>query len=100
MPNEIAIPNEQVAQIAEILMQYAPGGWTKLVMLFKTNEELTQIDSWAETPQNSDHGIHLDEEDADQVEAILGNVWLSSGKVWSVAEYTLDCDGNYTVSFK
>ena len=100
MPNEIAISDEQAAKIAEILMQYAPESWTKLTMLFKTNEELTQIDSWAETPQTTEHGFQLDDDDADAVEAILGEVWELSGKTWGIAEYSVDCEGNYTISFE
>ena len=100
MPNEIAITDDQAATIAGILMQYAPEGWTKLTMLFKTNEELTQIDSWAETPQIHEHGFQLDDGDADEVEAILGEVWEQSGKTWEVAEYSVDSDGNYTISFE
>lgn len=100
MPNEIAISDEQAVEIAEILMQYAPEGWTKLTMLFRTNDELTQIDSWAETPQTAEHGFQLDNGDADAVEAILGEVWEQSGKAWEVAEYSVDCEGNYTISFE
>lgn len=100
MANEIALTDEQATAIAEILVQYAPEGWTKLTMLFKTNEELTQIDSWAETPQNPDYGFLFDGEDADLIESILANIWLANGKAWSIAEYILDFEGNYTISFK
>lgn len=100
MSKTIELTDAQVANIAEILMQYAPEGWLKLTMLFKTNDELTQIDTWAETTHPAEHGFQLDSEDADAVEAILGGIWEQSNKAWELAEYSIDCDGNFTISFK
>ena len=100
MPARIELTDAQAANIAEILMQYAPEGWLKLTMLFKTNDELTQIDTWAETTHTAEHGFQLDGEDADAVEAILGDIWEQSNKAWEFAEYSLDCEGNFAISFE
>ena len=100
MQRQIELTDTQAANIAEILMQYAPEGWLKLTMLFKTNDELTQIDTWAETTHTADHGFQLDGEDADAVEAILGDIWEQSNKTWELAEYSIDCEGNFAVSFE
>ena len=90
----------QATKIAEILLQYAPEGWLQLTMLFKTNDELTQIDTWAVTENTAEHGFQLDAEDADAMEAILCKIWEQSNKTWELAEYTIDCDGNYAISFE
>ena len=98
--SEIKLTNEQASRIAETLMQYAPEGWIKIIMLFKTNDHFTQIDTWAETLQTKEYGFQLEASDADIIESVFESIWNDDNKSWEVAEFAFDCDGNFSLSFQ
>ena len=100
MSNSPTLSEGQVQRIAEILMQYAPEGWLLLTMVYRTNENMTNIETWAKTCKTSKHGFVLDDTDADAMEEIFEEKWIETGKSWSMSAFTLDSNGNYNISFQ
>ena len=76
------LTNDQVSQLVEILVQYAPDGWTDLKMHLVTDESHTEVMTWAVIGATSNHGFHLDAGDRATLDKLIDSVWESSGRVW------------------
>ena len=100
MFNSPALSDEQVQQIVDILLLYAPDNWLLLTMVYKTDETMTNIKTWAKTTQNNEHGFVLDDSDANTIEGIFEGLWIDNQKKWNSSVFSIDNNGNYNISFQ
>jgi len=89
----------QAQRVVEILMQYAPEGWTSINLNFYSDDELTRITTCAQTPSVAEHGFQLDEADADSVESVFSEIMENNKNEWNTAEFIVSADGDFSVTF-
>ncbi len=92
------LTNEQVSGICNILTQYAPDGWTELKMHLVTDENHTEVTTWAVTGQNPEHGFRLDADDRAVLDNMIDAAWESSGRSWSSMDFSVTANGGFTLA--
>ena len=69
------LTTDQVSAITNILMQYAPDGWTSLRMHLVTDETHTELTTWAVTES-----------------------WEASSRAWNTLDFSVTADGDFELN--
>lgn len=95
---EMIFTDDRIAEIADMLTQYAPEGWLKLNLKAKTDSSHTEVTTWAETKNTAHFGFDLDDEDRARIDEIIDDAWESSVREWSGFDFSVTSDGEFDLS--